>query len=184
MTVGQLLLVIIGHAGERGFSGRTRMQKVVFFLSRQLRVSVPYSPYYYGPYSEQVAASLDSLVARGLVEEKVRPFPSQGPFEGKEYTYTLTDDGKAVLEAIRQRHPDEYERADRQISKLLQDDPSTRALAVASKVLTAAKRSKQPVGRRELREHAASLGWAVSEDDVRDGVDLLVKHGFVRLRRS
>ena len=179
MTLGQILLIVIGHTGEKGLPGRTRLQKLVYFLSKRMHLPASYSPYYYGPYSEQVSASLESLVERGLIDENVNTFESDGPFEGKKYTYTLTEDGRAVMEALRRKHADEFQRISEHISALLSNAPSTRALAVASKLLILRERSREHAASPgKLRRLAEKFGWRdISNQDVRDGVDLLVKYG-------
>jgi uncharacterized protein YwgA len=179
MRVDQLVLLIIGREGDDGFEGRTRMQKVVYFLSEVLGVNARFSPYFYGPYSEIVARSLDSLVARGLVQEVAKAFAAPGPFEGKAYTYSLTDEGGEAVDALKEEQPDECEAALEALDHLLVDNPSTRALAVASKLHVIVQRSSDPVPIATLQRKAQSLGWRIGGIHLKDGVRFLVKRELV-----
>jgi len=179
MRIDELALVVIDQAGERGIVGRTRLQKVVYFLCDRLGIDARYAPYYYGPYSEHVARSVDSLIARGLVSEEVKKVRSDGPFEGRRYTYKVTPEGREVVASIETEESGLYEQAVSTRGELLAEGPSTRALAVASKLHVVVERHQRPVHVADLTKRAQSLGWAISKADVSGGVDFLVKQGFV-----
>jgi hypothetical protein len=59
-------------AGEQYPLDRIRMQKAMFLLTQRgsadWRELYKYKPYNWGPYSSQLAADIDSLVRRGLVD--------------------------------------------------------------------------------------------------------------------
>ena len=78
-----VILALADRSGAEGLVGRTRIQKMIYFLRERLPIAATYTAYYYGPYSEEVTASLDSLVAHGLLEEEVEPITTEGPFEGR-----------------------------------------------------------------------------------------------------
>ena len=177
MRLEDLVIVLLGESGDEGVRGRTRVQKLMYFLCRRLGIQGRFAPYYYGPYSEHVARAVDSLVERGLVEVEVKPFPSDGPFEGKLYRYTLTKPGNEMLVEIKNQQATEH--AVRALRKLLQGDPSTRALAVASKLHVLLP----PGGRAtvdSLRKKARSFGWSIDPPDLKEGADFLISRDFVK----
>lgn len=79
------LATLLSWAGEHGFSGRKRLQKVVFFLQQAgCDLECHYTLHHFGPYSRDVADTCDEMVAAGLVEE------TGGPKKGSmQYSYNL-----------------------------------------------------------------------------------------------
>lgn len=82
------LATLISWAGEQGFSGRKRLQKVVFFLQQAgCNLGCHYTLHHFGPYSRDVADACDEMVAAGLVIE------TGGPQGGAmQYSYALKPD--------------------------------------------------------------------------------------------
>lgn len=79
------LATLLSWAGDQGFPGRKRLQKVVFFLQQAgCDLGCHYTLHHFGPYSRDVAEACDEMVAAGLVIEK------GGPQSGTmQYDYTL-----------------------------------------------------------------------------------------------
>lgn len=79
------LATLLSWSGEQGFSGRKRLQKVVFFLQQAgCDLQCHYTLHFFGPYSRDVADTCDEMVAAGLVEE------TGGPKKGSmQYAYKL-----------------------------------------------------------------------------------------------
>lgn len=180
MRLDELVLVAIGEGCEVGVRGRTRLQKLLYFVCEKLAVDARYSPHYYGPYSDEVARATQSLVARGLVREEVQSVNSAGPFEGRLHAYTAADPGRELLEVIRKEHREDYQRASAELARLLEGNPSTRALAVASKLHMVVGKSSGPVRVTDLERRAAKFGWRVSPADVSAGVRFLIDRHFVK----
>ncbi len=80
------LATLLSWAGEQGFSGRKRLQKVVFFLQQAgCDLGCHYTLHHFGPYSRDVADACDEMVAAGLIQE------TGGPQNGSmQYAYKLT----------------------------------------------------------------------------------------------
>jgi uncharacterized protein YwgA len=79
------LATLLSWAGEQGFSGRKRLQKVVFFLQQAgCDLGCHYTLHHFGPYSQDVADACDEMVAAGLVIETGGPQSTT-----KQYSYTL-----------------------------------------------------------------------------------------------
>ena len=64
------LATLLSWAGEQGFHGRKRLQKVVFFLQQAgCDLQCHYTLHHFGLYSRDVADTCDEMVAAELVEE-------------------------------------------------------------------------------------------------------------------
>lgn len=61
---------LLSWAGDAGFKGRKRLQKLVFFLQEAgCPLHCRFTLHNFGPYSRDVADACDEIVAAGLVEE-------------------------------------------------------------------------------------------------------------------
>ncbi len=87
------LATLLSWAGEGGFKGRKRLQKVVYFLKEAgCPLNCAYTLHHFGPYSRDVADRCDEMVAAGLINEK------GGPATGDmEYSYSLTSEARTAL---------------------------------------------------------------------------------------
>lgn len=79
------LATLLSWAGEQGFSGRKRLQKVVFFLQQAgCDLGCQYTLHHFGPYSRDVADTCDEMVAAKLIDETGGPQNSS-----MQYAYKL-----------------------------------------------------------------------------------------------
>lgn len=90
-----LLLSVIGAHQNQRIEGRTRIQKIVCLLQRSAKIpfSFDFKPYYYGPYSDDLSDSINSLVGMKLVKETIKP-TRYGSYR---YDYELTEEGKILF---------------------------------------------------------------------------------------
>ena len=90
------LLETIHFSG--GINGRKRLQKTICVLKHRDNISLEfnYVPYFYGPYSEELADSIKSLVGAGYLDEQADEI-GIGVYQ---YNYTLTDEGRRVIQPI------------------------------------------------------------------------------------
>jgi uncharacterized protein YwgA len=179
ITPSTAILVLASQCPQGQLAGRTRTQKLLYFLRERLPIAASYTPYYYGPYSEEVTASLDSLVARGLLQEQVEPVDTEGPFEGRLHRYMLTRDGREVLDSLRLEHRDEVVRIEEAAGEVLGRNASTATLAVASKLHYIVKSAAKPVPQKELSAKARGFGWHVDPSEIANGVKFLLGMGLV-----
>jgi len=182
MSPSTVIMTLADHFGDTGLVGRTRIQKMVYFLRERLPIAATYTAYYYGPYSEEVTASLDSLVAHGLLEEEVKPIATEGPFEGRQYLYKLTGEGQAVMESLREQAQSEVGEVRQAADDILQPRPTTATLAVASKLHYLVSKSARPVKVKDLPKRAKGFGWQIGNADRNKGVKFLKDHDFLATR--
>lgn len=90
------LLETIHFSG--GINGRKRLQKTICVLKYRdhIPLGFNYVPYFYGPYSEELADSIKSLVGAGYLQEDATEI-GVGVYQ---YNYTLTNEGRQVIQPI------------------------------------------------------------------------------------
>lgn len=88
---------------ETPIDGRTRLQKMVFVLQQHLKETGDYSddqlysffPYDYGPFSKELAESIDHMIDQGLLQEVSEEYNEEGDLK---YRYRLQPKGRKVIE--------------------------------------------------------------------------------------
>jgi len=168
--------------GEGGvISGRTRLQKIAYFvthlLSEDMAVDPGFVAHYYGPYSSALSTAAASVVARGVIEESTEVFAS-GPFLGhdmeqKRYSYSLTPRGRVARDLRQQRAAAAYTRAVEIARKIDQTGADYRVLSYAAKVHYVLRQEGKPVTQHAIRRRARTLGWELTPDEMTAGVELL-----------
>ncbi len=97
--------------------GRKRLQKTICVLKHRdgLPLGFEFIPYYYGPYSEELADSIQSLIGAGYVNEEANEF-MPGVYQ---YNYSLTERGRQAIESILTEQRPLYDRTPQQIQNLM-----------------------------------------------------------------
>lgn len=93
-----LLIAFFGFYGN-SVEGRTRLQKDICILKHQERIpfNFDFESHYFGPYSSELTDTIDTLVAAGLLNEKLI-ISSQGNLR---YDYSLTNEGRRLFESVK-----------------------------------------------------------------------------------
>jgi uncharacterized protein YwgA len=170
MPDGDIVLGLVDAAGE--IPSRTMLQKLAYFVAEDSGLPVAFAPYFYGPYSQDLQEDIDALVAAGLLEERARTFePWQpSPFEGIQYSYELTQDGRAAARSI---EPELRATAARVIGAARQANAwNQAALSLAAK-LHHLRKVDPEIRDEEVPELARQLGWRIPEPSVRYAARLL-----------
>lgn len=98
VEVSDLVLVLaLLRSSDMVVEGRTRLQKMVYLLKNSFNVpfNFEFRMYFYGPYSDNLADSLQLLKSVELVEERMIEI-TRGIVQ---YNYRLTDAGQEFLNA-------------------------------------------------------------------------------------
>jgi uncharacterized protein YwgA len=105
------LATLLSWAGDSGLQGRKRLQKVVFLLQQAgCPLDCRFVLHHFGPYSRDVAAACDEIVAAGLVDE------TGGPATGEmQYSYTLKPATRTLLEQTPDSQMELFEGLGRQL---------------------------------------------------------------------
>lgn len=101
----KLLPMALMYANDgEPIEGRTRLQKMVFLMQKQLKqrdqlgaVGLEYNfiPYDYGPFSKELYDDLDAMIEQEFVDDTEEPLRS-----GKvKYIYEIEDDGEELVDS-------------------------------------------------------------------------------------
>ena len=176
------LLFTIKEAGNHALC-RTAVQKLLYFEQELRIVDTEFKPYYYGPYSVEVAGSLQSLAGLDFIDENASCIKwnsnSQSP-NWVRYGYSVTKDGEEVIGSLEAIESDAFKK----ISSLVKIVRSTagldqRILSCAAKIHFIVKRESRPMQRSEIVECAKGLGWNLTASEIDAAVVLLQELGLV-----
>jgi len=112
--VGFLLLLF--HQNNGAIRGRKRIQKLVFLLKKQSGIpfGFEFKPYFYGPYSEELADTIQLFTSIGLLKERVVALDSGLT----QYSYTLTPEAKQLIKKSKIRAPRNFKKEVTALSKM------------------------------------------------------------------
>ncbi len=176
MDVPDAIIVTLGAVSDK-IIGRTAIQKLIYFEMLFDLVDANYRPHYYGPYSSEVAGTIQELAALGFVEEKIETRETTGytvSDEWKRYCYKLTNDGLGFLEAVKK---EDYENYDR-ISKIVKtcwkrSKLNPQILSWAAKVHYIASNEEKAMKFKDIIHTAKEFKWDLTEENIKVAVDLL-----------
>ncbi|WP_408998397.1 hypothetical protein ACJ77P_12300 [Syntrophus buswellii] len=170
--------VLFAHgAFDKGITGRTVLQKIVYFLSVIIGEDLGYNPHFYGPYSPKVAEANSELKELNYVEETstVYGYNNQG-FEMTKYDYSLTDDGLKLLERKKKQYNLEWE----QILTIANRIKSAgnmhyMELAMAAKAFMIIKQQGGISNKEIIKTKAKQLGWLIDDRSLDNALSFLEK---------
>ena len=177
------VLIAVQEEGPEGLTGKTLLQKKLYFASLLVKEDLGFRPHYYGPYSQQVADATDSLVSNRFFEEQIEIFPEANIFgERRRHSYEPTEDGRRLLETIKER-PEVAPWRD--ALRKINEHPFARdfnLLSIAAKVMNIlSKAGKARVD--EIERKAKEHGWELSGKEIESVVEFLEYLGLAKRRR-
>lgn len=168
--------VIFAHgAFDNGITGRTVLQKIVYFLSVIMEENLGYNPHYYGPYSSQVAEANSELKELNYLKEvtTVYGYNNQG-FEITKYNYSLTEDGLKLLERKKKRYSAEWERICTIADKIKSaGSMDYMELAMAAKAFMILQQEGYAANREIIKAKAKQLGWSIDDRSLDKALSFL-----------
>jgi uncharacterized protein YwgA len=174
MKASEFLLALINAYGGK-VQGRTMLQKIGFFVPvlSNVAVDLGYGAYFYGPYSSIVDGALTQLKNLGFVEEASTGFGvMSGGFEVCRYDYSLTEDGKKILEPL--LGTKEYAAIIDAVGKIRgAGNPNYLELSIAAKAFYILKTQGKPLSTTELKREAEKFNWRVNEQSLTSAVKFL-----------
>lgn len=180
MDPRDVVMLAIQEEPDEFVYGRTLLQKKVHFASCLTGQELGFRPHYYGPYSQAIADAANSLVSNGFVEEKIETFPGEANLFGewRRHSYSLTEDGKSVVEAMPET--DESE-AWREALRKVNSHPIAQdfnLLSVAAKMYVILKELRR-ARTTAISRQAQRYGWELPAEDIEKVGDYLVHLGLV-----
>lgn len=182
MTVLEIFLVMLDHAGGR-VRGKTLIQKRAFFLNRALNLGLRYKPHYYGPYSPDLDSAIGQAKALGFVEQNIIGFGFDGEtgFEVKRFDFTLTPDGKEVVQDLKSRQAKECRGIQEVLDKMhMAGDENYVSLSVAAKTIHILSQKDEPLTQKDIITEAKQFGWEISERNMEMAVDFMKNLGLIK----
>lgn len=182
MRPTDFVLSLIDATGGQ-VQGRTLLQKRAFFVTELTGrdFGLNFDAHYYGPYSATVEGTTTQLKNLGFLQESTIGFGAvKDGFEVRRYSYSLTEDGKQVVERLRQTA--EYQEIREAIDRILSaGDPNYVELSIAAKTYFLLKKKeggKMTVG--ELGKEAKKYNWSISPASVQKAADFLGQVGLAQ----
>ncbi len=176
MNVFDAILTTI-NAAEGSIAGRTAIQKLVYFEHIPKLVNVKYRPHYYGPYSAEVAGTIQELIDLDFLKEEVDTAENTGysvPEDWKRYRYSLSADGIKAVEQIKKENSAEYDGISKVVSvckKTVKLDGNM--LSWAAKVHYIVSSQNRAMILDEIQHTANSFGWTLSQPQINKAAELL-----------
>jgi uncharacterized protein YwgA len=163
------VMLTIREEEKGALHGRTLLQKRIYFASILAKEELGFRPHYYGPYSQTVADAVDSLVSNRFLAERIESFPGEtnlfGERERRRHSYSLTEDGEAVVKAM--PGTDESARWREALQRVNSHDVAQNfnLLSVAAKVHVILKELGK-ARTSEISRQAERYGWKLSQHDI------------------
>jgi uncharacterized protein YwgA len=182
----ETILGIIELAGGK-LQGRTTLQKLAYFAAVEGICDFKFRAHYYGPYSDEVAQTTSLLSALEALHEDVVITGSQTDLWLREvsgdvrtYTYSLTDQGREIVNNIHKEYPEQWVRLQQLVSTCQKEtNLSPGVLATAAKVhFIYTHGPDAPGSNTSVEKAAAGFGWQLSEEDVTKVRHLLERIGI------
>jgi len=174
------VLLLVHTNGDR-IDGRTVIQKLVYFTQLLVPLSRKFHfvPHFYGPYSSELAALLDSLVGLRFLRAEVTRTPRHRDM----YSYRLTEDGLAVTSRLQDSGD---------AKKVLSVIEKCRSLtALNPDVLSYAAKANHILSQRrraytdaQVVAEGKKFGWHMTPDQVKRGVDVLLDLGLAKRKKA
>jgi uncharacterized protein YwgA len=152
---------------------RTVIQKVLYLATQKGVTNAAYEAHFYGPYSPEVASTLQDLTSAGLLREREELLDSTAdPWEVRKYQYSLPKDVEDIFDAV-------LDKNDKKDAKVLEGiietclsrgSLSPKPLSVATKVLYIMDEEKRPLTASEIEKKAKELGWKISQPEIENSV--------------
>lgn len=188
MRVDELLIFTLNYSDREMVAGRTLLQKTLYFLNEKLDFGIEFTPYYYGPYSAEVADTIASLKGSGIIKESVETFPSFNfgvTFEPRRYVYQSTDMGRQMVKLIKERQPQEVNKVEdvlKQMKELGAAD-DYKNLSIGAKMRHILKLESKPMTSEQILDQARALDWEIDQSDAEAAIKFLQDMDLVEVKK-
>ena len=179
MSMNDAILAILDDEDNRGqtIRGRTMLQKKMYFLSVLANENFGFRPHFFGPYSSQVSTSLSALGEADFVKETRIGYRVPTDFgEIIRYDYELSQSGKEVMK----NRPEIKSNYNKYLNRINDSGVASNinTISIAAKVHFILS-DQGGASSGQIRKQAKSLGWNVSEKDIKEVIESLNSLGLV-----
>ena len=175
MNVSDALLFAYDALGG-AIRGKTTLQKKMYFLGIMLNEDFGYGPHYYGPYSASVAAANQELKSLGYLSETKASAGGVNAlgFEVARRDFSLTADGRDVVEQKKTRMREDWERLKWAAQRLERAGTlNYMEISIAAKAYFLLEQQGKPARPGELANLANNFGWTITAGEVEKATDFL-----------
>lgn len=185
MRIDEIVILVLKYiSNDKGeVEGKTLLQKVVYFLNEKLGLGIRFIPYYYGPYSKEVADALEELKSMGMIEEQVESYSDRWLhlFESRLFRYIINKFGFKFAELVEERHRAEAKKIKdviEEINTIFQNN--AKLLSIAGKMFIILRKKGKPMTPQDILEEAKVLNWEISEEEAQESINLLEKMKLIK----
>ena len=182
MKIRHILLLLLKQLNNK-IDSKTKLQKLLYFLSLKLSRNFGYSPYFYGPYSSTVESALDELISAGFVEAKREVFgvDTKKGFEVKRYSFELTKDGRDFVSILNAEDSIEMGKIKDLVDKLNSlGSQDYLSLSIAAKSYYILSHFQEPMSINDIKSKAKEFNWEIDKDDINKAISILEKLDFIK----
>ncbi len=188
MDLKKAIFTILSEA-EEPIQGKTRLQKIGFFIAELLKEDFGYQAYYYGPYSPQVEEAINELIGLGLVRVETYAFGGRDEW-GREiirYDFHLSRLGQDLSYNLTTKNDPDIEKV-REVTKELRNrgipsDYLTLTVAAKALYILKSKKAESPehpeMNPDGIAQVASDFGWELNENTLKEAVDFICELGLV-----
>lgn len=179
ITIRDLVILAI-YLSNGEIAGRTKLQKILYLLSKKSSLNMGYEPYFYGPYSGDVTEVLQYAKQDRLINESSAVFINKSDenqkFDNKQYKYSLLNPqvGSKLEEVYKLNNGDILNNL-KQIIKVL-EGYELNEIAAATKIDYILGKSSKNI--EHIEQDAKELGWKLNKPTIDKAIEILKKLDF------
>lgn len=174
------ILLMILHDVPEGIRGKTAIQKIAYFTSIKLKFNMNYFAHFYGPYSRDVANTLQALSDFNFIEEK--KFRTRN--NRYMHIFSLNDDGKKVIDGIINNNLDAYKNIQEVVTAIEPYDQNINILSWAAKIYYILNETGKSITEKEIIKLARQHDWKLTENEIQSAKRLLLELKFVKVTNN
>ena len=168
---------------DNKIESKTKLQKIIYFLSLFLDNDIGFKAHYYGPYSPIVEQGLGELIGAGFLRQSITHlgYDINHGFEVKRFDYHLTESGSRFAGSLMKDYKDENDKIKSFVEKLKKiGDPDYISLSIAAKAYFILKKENEPIHTSEISNKAGQFGWKIQSTDINNAVEILEQLNLVK----
>ena len=170
-------ILLILHSAPDGIRGKTAIQKIAYFVSIKTGINMNFFAHYYGPYSRNVAATLQSLSDFDFVDKDVK-FTRKNRFM---HVFNLNDDGKSIVNDIIKEYPNEYRIIKDVVETIEPFGQNYDILSWASKIYYVLHEKGKPITEDEIIKLAERHDWKLINTEIESAKKLLLSLELLKI---
>lgn len=179
MEINKMLLLLI-DLYDKKMSGKTTVQKRMYFLSDYLSADFGFHHYYYGPFSNLVNQAIDHNCGLGFLNEELNFFPP----DQKRFDYELTNDGNEFVKFLRSSDDQKIIYKIKKFHEIMinsGDNGDYNLLSWASKIhYVTNSNSSSKFNIKEIKDKLKKYGWNLNSKEIKKGKDFLEKFRMLK----